>query len=61
MLRRKNQWAVTIAVRADAWVHANTPVPVLVRMDVKAASMNAQEVARTLVLALVDGRLSKTM
>lgn len=61
MLRRKNQWAVTTAVRVRVWALASIPVRVLARIVAKDVGIPAQEVARIPVLALVDGRLSKTM
>lgn len=61
MLRRKNRWAVTIAVRVRVWALASIPVRVLARMVAKDVSITAMEVARIPVLALVDGRRSKTM
>jgi hypothetical protein len=61
MLRRKSLWAVITAVRVRVWDLASIPVRVLARIVVKDVGIPAQEVARIPVLALADGRLSKTM
>lgn len=42
----------------DAWVRANIPAQVLVKMVARVASIIALEVARTLVLELANGHLS---